>query len=84
MTSALLGSLAAAALASAEAASQGAPTNVFAPESTHAWVIYKYTLLVLAITGAIFVVVAGLLAYAIVRFRARKGDDTTEPPQVYG
>jgi cytochrome c oxidase subunit 2 len=60
------------------------PTNIFGPESTHAWVIYKYTLLVFAITGAIFVVVAGLLTYAIVRYRQRKGDDTTEPPQVYG
>ena len=60
------------------------PTNVFAPDSTHAWIIYKYSLLVFAITGAIFVVVGGLLLYAIVRFRQRKGDDTTEPPQVYG
>ena len=51
------------------------PTNVFAPDSTHAWIIYKYSLLVLAITGAIFVVVGGLLLYAIVRFRQRKGDD---------
>jgi len=81
---ALLVILAAAALTGTGPVSARVPTNVFAPESTHAWVIYKYTLLVLAITGAIFVVVAGLLAYAIVRFRQRKGDDTTEPPQVYG
>ena len=60
------------------------PTNVFAPDSTHAWIIYKYTILVLAITGAIFLVVGGLLLYAIVRFRQRQGDDKTEPPQVYG
>jgi cytochrome c oxidase subunit 2 len=60
------------------------PTNVFAPDSTHAWIIYKYSVLVLAITGAIFVVVGGLLLYAMVRFRQRKGDDATEPPQVYG
>ena len=72
------------AFASAEAASSPAPTNVFAPDSTHAWIIYKYSLLVFAITGAIFVVVGGLLLYAIVRFRQRKGDDKTEPPQVYG
>ena len=81
---ALLVSLAAAVLTGAEPASPRVPTNVFAPDSTHAWVIYKYTLLVLAITGAIFVVVGGLLLYAIVRFRQRKGDDTVEPPQVYG
>ena len=60
------------------------PTNVFAPDSTHAWIIYKFSMLVFAITGAIFVVVGGLLLYAIVRFRQRKGDDKTEPPQVYG
>ena len=54
------------------------------PDSTHAWIIYKYTILVLAITGAIFLVVGGLLLYAIVRFRQRQGDDKTEPPQVYG
>ena len=31
----------------------------------------------------IFIGVGGLLAYALVRFRARKGEDT-EPPQVFG
>ena len=40
-------------------------------------------MLVFGITGAIFVVVATLLAFVIVRYRAR-GDDSTEPPQVYG
>ena len=81
---ALAVSLAAAALTSAQPVAPHVPANVFAPESTHAWIIYKYTLLVFAITGAIFVVVGGLLLYAIVRFRQRKGDDKTEPPQVYG
>jgi cytochrome c oxidase subunit II len=38
---------------------------------------------VLGITGLIYVGVSSLLLYAIVKFRARKGD-TTEPPQVYG
>jgi len=38
---------------------------------------------VLAITGLIYVGVSSLLVYAIVKFRARKGD-TTEPPQVFG
>jgi cytochrome c oxidase subunit 2 len=32
----------------------------------------------------IFLIVAGLLTYSIVRFRARSGDDGREPPQVYG
>jgi len=38
---------------------------------------------VLEITGLIFVGVGSLLVYAIVKFRARKGD-TAEPPQVFG
>ncbi len=33
--------------------------------------------------GLIFVMISGLLAYAIIRFRARKGD-MTEPAQVFG
>jgi len=40
--------------------------------------------LVLAVTGAIFAVVFGLLAYSVAKFRKRKGDDDREPPQVYG
>ena len=38
----------------------------------------------LVITGAIFVVVTGLLMYAVVRFRRRDNDDGTEPAQIYG
>jgi len=60
------------------------PTNIFAPLSTPAQAIYEISLLVLAICGAIFLVVAGLLAYSIVRFRRRPGDEVREPPQVYG
>ena len=40
---------------------------------------------VLEITGAIFLVVGGLLAYAVVRFRDRGDkDDDREPAQIYG
>ena len=39
---------------------------------------------VLAVTGAIFVVVFMLLLYSVVKFRKRKYDDGREPPQVYG
>ena len=38
----------------------------------------------LTVTGSIFVVVAGLLAFVIFRFRQRGPDDTTEPAQIYG
>jgi len=58
--------------------------SIFAPESAPAHTISHLAGLVLAITGAIFVVVAGLLAYAVVRFRRRGNDDGTEPAQIYG
>jgi cytochrome c oxidase subunit II len=58
--------------------------SMFAPVSTPAFAIRELSFLVLAIVTAIFVVVAGLTAYAIVRYRRRPGDDGREPPQVYG
>src|SRR6476659_6860793 len=59
-------------------------TNIFRPLSQPAQEIKETSFLVLAICAVIFVVVAGLLVYAIVRFRHRAGDEATEPPQVYG
>ena len=38
----------------------------------------------LAICLAIFLLVFGLLVYAVVRFRRRPGDDGREPAQIYG
>ena len=62
-----------------------APTpSIFAPVSTPAFAIRELAMFVLGITGVIFVVVAGLGVYVLVRFRRRRGDDRTEPPQVYG
>ncbi|MCU1309113.1 MAG: cytochrome c oxidase, subunit [Candidatus Angelobacter sp.] len=60
------------------------PTNIFAPASTPAHSIFGLNLFVLAITGAIFVTVFSLLAYAVVKFRKRADDDGREPAQVYG
>jgi cytochrome c oxidase subunit 2 len=59
------------------------PTTIFAPASTPAEAIAGLSVLVLGMTGAIFVVVSGLLLYAIVRFR-RTEDDGPEPAQVFG
>jgi cytochrome c oxidase subunit 2 len=59
-------------------------TSIFEPASVPAEAIVDYTMLVLAICGAIFVVVASLIVIAIVRFRVRPGDDGREPPQIYG
>jgi cytochrome c oxidase subunit II len=41
-------------------------------------------MLVLAVTLGIFLVVAGLLLYALIRYRHRPGDSDLEPPQIYG
>jgi cytochrome c oxidase subunit 2 len=59
-------------------------TNIFSPESTPAQSIFDLSMFVLAITGLIFLVVCVLLAYAIVKFRARAADADREPAQVYG
>ena len=48
-------------------------TNIFKPLSTPAQAIYEVSLLVLAICAGIFLVVGGLLAYTVVRFRRRPG-----------
>src|SRR5258705_2606721 len=56
---------------------------MFAPASTPAFAIREVSFLVLAIATFIFVVVAGLTGYAIIRYRRRPGDDGREPPQVY-
>jgi cytochrome c oxidase subunit II len=59
-------------------------TNIFAPQSTPAKSIFHLSIFVLAITGIIFVVVATLLVYSVLKFRARSANANTEPAQVYG
>ena len=61
-----------------------ATPSIFAPVSTPAFAIRDLSFLVLAIVTAIFVVVAAVTVYAIVRYRHRPGDDGRDPPQVYG
>lgn len=58
--------------------------NIFDPLSTPAKMIHESSLLVLIVSAVIFVVVSGLMAYAIWKFRARPGQDDKEPAQVYG
>ena len=72
-----------AALA-AEKADPALVPSIFSPESAPAHAISHLAGFVLVITAAIFIVVAGLLVYAVVRFRRRANDDETEPAQVYG
>ena len=56
---------------------------IFDPASPPAASIRNLAVLVLAITGGIFIVVEGVLIYCILRFRHR-GGSTSEPPQIYG
>jgi cytochrome c oxidase subunit II len=58
--------------------------SILAPASTPAREILGLSLFVLLITGAIFVSVAGLLVFVIVKFRARGAEADHEPAQVYG
>ena len=60
------------------------PTNIFAPVSTPAQSIFDLSRFVLMVTASIFVVVFGLLAYAVVKFKKSRADDEREPAQVYG
>jgi cytochrome c oxidase subunit 2 len=60
------------------------PTNIFAPASTSAHSIFQLSLFVIAVAAVIFAVVAGLLVYAVLKFRRRRQDDGREPAQIYG
>jgi cytochrome c oxidase subunit 2 len=60
------------------------PTNIFAPAATPAHSIFDLSMLVLSVTLAIFLVVSGLLLYALIRYRSRPGDSDREPAQIYG
>lgn len=61
-----------------------ATPSILAPASTPAHEIYALSQFVIVITGAIFVVVGGLLAFVIIKFRARGSDARHEPAQIYG
>lgn len=64
----------------------GGPTSIFTPKGTPAHSIFGLSMLVLSITTVIFLVVGGLLLYALLRFRHRHDDENAaqEPPQIYG
>jgi cytochrome c oxidase subunit II len=77
-------------LAGADAPAQN--LSIFDPVSPPAEYIRSLSVLVLAITAFIFVVVEGILFYSIFRFRVARPESskgvgatgTVEPPQVYG
>jgi cytochrome c oxidase subunit II len=80
----LLGFLLAATLCFGDPASPAQIPSIFRPQSTPADSILRLSLLVLTVTGSIFVVVFSLIAYSIAKYRRRGSDDGREPPQVYG
>src|SRR5262245_56891208 len=57
---------------------------MFAPVSTPAFAIRDLSFFVLAITGVIFVIVAGFTVYTLIRFGRRPASPEMEPAQVYG
>jgi cytochrome c oxidase subunit 2 len=59
--------------------------DIFKPLASPAESEKSVALLVFAITGAIFVIVAGLIVYTTFKFRRKSGEnELQEPPQVYG
>jgi cytochrome c oxidase subunit II len=58
--------------------------SILDPVSPPAESIRDLTFLILAITGLIFLIVEGVLLYAVFRFRHGPPNGTGEPPQVYG
>jgi cytochrome c oxidase subunit 2 len=58
--------------------------SIFNPHSGPAQMIENLSLFVIEITGLIFIVVASLLLWVIVRYRQRDPNDDSEPPQIYG
>jgi cytochrome c oxidase subunit 2 len=76
--------LSGAKMAAAASGNDPAVPSIFSPASTPADSIYHLSLFVLAICGAIFLMVAALLVYAVIKFRQRPSDDGREPPQIYG
>jgi cytochrome c oxidase subunit 2 len=58
--------------------------STFDPHSGPALMIHHLALFVIQITAAIFIVVASVLAYVVIRYRQRDPNDDSEPPQIYG
>jgi len=62
----------------------GSVPNIFAPASGNAKTLFDLAMFVLAVTGAIFVIVCSLLAATLLKFRGAPASADREPAQVYG
>lgn len=61
-----------------------ATPSIFAPASTPATDITHLAYFALSVVAGVFVIVGGLIAYVIVRYRDRHPEDQHEPAQIYG
>ena len=57
---------------------------MFSRDATPASGVFSLSLFVFAVTLGIFLVVGALAAYAVIKFRAKPGDETSEPVQIFG
>jgi cytochrome c oxidase subunit II len=69
---------------SSHAAGPSPVANIFKPLSAPAEAVHEVSLLAVLVCAGIFAVVGGLITYAVIKFRARPGDEGQEPPQIYG
>jgi cytochrome c oxidase subunit 2 len=60
------------------------PTSIFEPAATPARSEFELSILILSVTLTIFLIVAGLLTYVLIRYRQRRQDPEREPAQIYG
>lgn len=58
--------------------------SIFAPASTPASDIEGLAIFALSVVGGIFIVVGGMLAYVVIRYRDRHPEDKHEPAQIFG
>jgi cytochrome c oxidase subunit II len=58
--------------------------NIFRPLATPGELVADVSILTLIICLGVFLIVGGLLFYAVIRFGYRDGDSRSEPAQVYG
>jgi len=58
--------------------------SIFDPASPPASSIRDLAVVVLAVTGGIFLIVEAVLIYSIIKFRRRPAANSNEPPQIYG
>lgn len=58
--------------------------NIFKPHSGPADLLISNTWFVIALMGGILVIVGGTWLYTIFRFRQKRGEELSEPAQIYG